>query len=58
MIELVERFHCKLCDYITESKTAIDFIKENGQICPACGNGEGKSWSTGRVAEWNKDETE
>lgn len=52
MIEQIERFHCRQCDFITESKIAVSRIKKNG-ICPACQNGEAKVWSATRK-EWIK----
>ena len=44
MIEKVERFHCKRCDYITEYPITIGNIKNTG-ICPACQNGKPISWT-------------
>ena len=42
-IEMVRRFCCPRCNYITEDARSIELIEEQGS-CPACGNGEPKAW--------------
>ncbi len=44
MIEKVERFHCKSCDFITENPDTVKRIKEGGK-CPACSGGSHQEWT-------------
>jgi uncharacterized Fe-S cluster-containing protein len=44
-IKKVERFHCHICDYITESDYTIALIKKTGN-CPACNNGKHSVWES------------
>ena len=53
MIEQVERFHCKRCDYVTENDYIIEQIKKKG-VCPACQNGKGKCWVSDYTREDKK----
>ena len=47
-IDKVERFHCRLCDFITEDPMRIKRIKETGGKCPACGDGKPVKWKLKR----------
>ena len=43
-IEIVERFYCSKCDYMTYDKDRIELIRKLGGKCPACDDGNIKAW--------------
>ncbi len=43
-VEIVKRFYCSRCDYSTENTEQIKQIEKLGGKCPACGNGELRTW--------------
>ena len=49
-IEVVKRFYCPRCNYITEDMRSIERIEKQEDECPACGDGEYKVWAGNATA--------
>lgn len=43
-IEKVTRFYCPKCNFMTYDEDQIAMIEKLGGKCPACQDGEGKSY--------------
>ena len=52
-IKIIRRFHCHLCDYITENENKIKRIEKTGR-CPSCQNGKTIGWKAVKISKKKK----